>query len=314
MIAAAILSLLVAEPGVVLSVARCPAPFEAALRRVVRVELGDVLRAPASGAGTDAAADAVTVTCAGDRASLLASGPQGRLERVLSLEGWSDDARPRVVGLAATELLASLNPAVRRRLATGAVAGPGVTEDGSPQNDRSLDRGLRVLVGAEWRRFLAQGGLGPVGATLVLEQDSPVGVGAALDLDLGAARGTDPLGTIDALVGSGGLGINARRSQGPWNARLRVGARLGFARLTGRPADPGAVAGRRVLRPWGGPALAAGLGWTRGWLCTELGLELGYAALNARASGADAVSAALAGPWLSVTLAAGLRTRQDQPR
>jgi hypothetical protein len=293
MIAAVLL--LAAGPGVALSFDGCPADLEVALRRIAGIELGELLN--------ESADDRVQVRCDGSAVHLAATrsgrtpaGPfPARLERTVALGDWPADARPRVVGLAAVELAAALNPVVRSRL-----------DDHAPEVSSSDgDAGFQILAGAVWRRFLTSGGLGALGATLALEQGSRAGPGAALDLDLGGATGVDRLGTVSALIGSGGVAVLAGREWGDWGGRLRLGFRLGFARMAGHAADPAVVMARQVLRPWAGPTLSGAVDWSHRWLCVRLGAELGYAAVGARALGAGTAAAA-AGPWVALTLTSGV--------
>ena len=102
------------ERHVVLSTTGCPAGAETEIRRMVGMEIGDLLVE----VGTPLETDRLAVVCTEDAAHLLAQGSclACEVDRTLRLNDFPPDAVARALALAGVELLASLSPAVRRRL------------------------------------------------------------------------------------------------------------------------------------------------------------------------------------------------------
>ena len=323
------------EAPVVVAVERCPALSEAALRGLLRVEIGGLLRA--RGAAADGEADHLIVTCAGGRAELAAEARGGgpRLARSVALADCPADARPRLVALAAIELLAAVNPEVRRRVEARTASAPPpivgapppaaaapvtVAQAGSgpapvsaaqagPVAPAPIARGAAVgtllLLGAGRRVFLAERGLATWGAGLRWERALAPWGGFALDGDVGGSRNDVDGGAVTGVVGSAAGALWLERALAP---RLVLrgggGARVGFARLAGRPSDP-VASGHAVVRPWGGPCATLAL-TTAGRFSAQLAVEGGYAVIGARGLAGDALAAAVTGAWVGVALAAGL--------
>jgi hypothetical protein len=104
---------------VALDVRDCPGAPEPEVRRIVGIELGDLLIAFAAPVPEDS--DHLLIRCEDDLAYLEASGA-GRvrqLRRALRLGDFPGDAAPRALALAGVEALASLSPEVRQRVQAG---------------------------------------------------------------------------------------------------------------------------------------------------------------------------------------------------
>ena len=148
-----------AAPIVALEMDGCPAIPPAAVRRALEVEAG--VRLQERSASTAPAHDAtatgtLVVRCDADRAFLAVEGTAGgRLERQLALSELAGDTAPRLLALAALELLAAQDPALRQKLADAevTVAAPHV-----PTASRTT-----VRAGAVYRMFSAPSGVGAWG-------------------------------------------------------------------------------------------------------------------------------------------------------
>jgi len=90
---------------------------------------------------------------------------------------------------------------------------------------------------------------------------------------------------------------------------LDVGARAGGARLSGRSVGDPDVQGSTVVRPWAGPivALTGQLGVS--WLCLQFSAEGGWAAVSATGLVNEERALAASGPWVALSLGAGVRAR-----
>ncbi len=285
-----------ARGGVFLEVAACPEVPEAAIRRIVAVEIGDLLRAPGGAAPADA--DRLAVRCADGSAWLQARGAgTDPIDRTLRLTDFPGDAAPRALALAGIEMLASLSPAVRERIQTRQSAAPAAPA--APVGGR-----LAVSASAVRRDFFGANGFGGWGGRLDVER--PIGARwlATIDLELDAGRESVAIGDAGALLISlGGFwGVQAR---GRVAGSLSGGARVGLAHLEGTPASASGATGATATRPWWGPAIAARGAWSSGAIGFLLSLEAGIVARGAEGLAGSATVLAVNGPWL--TIGAGLR-------
>lgn len=295
---------------VILDTARCPSVPEGELRRLIALELGDLLAPTATTTTTmTAAADArprppsparnevaLTIACAGDRATLRAQAASQSqpLQRTIGLGDFAEGAAPRGLALAGIELLATVDASVRERV--------GDVRPATPAANAALSMAVLGLR----RQFVGSAGLGAWGGRLDLIRDH-VRLRLIGDLE-GAAAGTTTatsLGRARAFLGSMGAFAGAHFEPSAHLAwSLTAGARFGVARLQGDPDAASGAVGSAFWRPWGGPALSArgAVGGPR--LSGVVSLELGYTALGAEALAATMTVLALRGPWL--TAAAGL--------
>jgi hypothetical protein len=101
---------------VVIDAAACPSVSEAAIRRIVAIEIGDLLAE--RGEIPSAGANRLSLACDGAAARLVArrAGGDPPIERALPLADFPGDAAPRALALAGVEMLAALDPAVRERV------------------------------------------------------------------------------------------------------------------------------------------------------------------------------------------------------
>jgi len=285
----------------------CPAVSEGELRRLVALELGDLL-APASTPATSAPMGrpsparnglALTVACGGGQATLRAhtADRAQALQRTINLVDFPAGAAPRGLALAGIELLATLDASVRERV------GESRPPPATPAARASVSL---ALVGLR-RQFMGAAGLGAWGGRLDVIVDRRR---LRLDGDLeAAATGTTEtivgLGQARALLGSVGAFAGARFAPAAHlTCSLAAGARFGVARLDGVPDTGSGAVGSAAWRPWGGLALSARgtVGGPR--LSGVVSLEIGYTALGAEALAATMTVLALRGPWLTVAAGA----------
>lgn len=286
---------------VLLDTSACLSVSAGELRRLVGLELGDLL-APPPPTGAPAPSPtrnrlALAIACIGERATLQAraAGKADALERTINLTDFPEGAAPRGLALAGIELLAALDAGVRERIGES-----GAPAAGSAASAPTISMGILGLR----RQFMGPAGLGAWGGRLELVRDRARGR-LAVDLDA-AATGSSAtsLGTAHAFLGSAGAFAGARFTPSAiftWS--LAMGARLGLARLDGVPDTANGAVGNAYWRPWGGPALSARGALGRPRLSAIISLELGYTALGAEALAATTTVLALRGPWL--TAAAG---------
>ena len=151
-----------------LEVVGCPAVPTAVVRRVLSVEIGDLLLDGTGGQAGDA--DRLTIRCAGNFASVEARGPSGEppTERILRLDDFPGDAAPRALALLGVELLAARSATVRERIMrrqTGVA--PAIETAGPPPAPRwSGPRDLRIGAAGVWRTFVQQAGASAFGGRL----------------------------------------------------------------------------------------------------------------------------------------------------
>ena len=292
--AAAIVAAPPPRGGVRLDIASCPEVPEPAVRRIIGIEIGDLLRAP--GADTTGA-DRLAVRCADGSAWLQARGAEtDPIDRTLRLADFPGDAAPRAVALAGIEMLASLNPAIRERIqARQAAPAP------APPNGK----GTWVSASAVRRDFFSPNGFAGWGGRLDVERAFGVRWLATVGLELVTGGETVTLGDAGAvLLSLGGLwGVRAAR--GRVAGSLSGGARLGIARLEGTPAGGPGVTGASAMRPWWGPMLSARGALGLGAVSLVLSLEVGITARGAEGLAGGATVLAIDGAWL--TIGAGLR-------
>jgi hypothetical protein len=291
---------------VVLELGGCPEVSAPALRRIVGIEIGDLLVSPNEPVSGDT--DHLAIACTGAVAHVRAEGP-GRprqLERALPLDDFPGDAAPRALALAAIEMLAALSPDVRERIEARqrprAPTPVPVTMAPTPP------RGPSWLASASGvrRAFLLAHGASAWGARLGLEH----GLGARWELgadgELVSGTTTSSLGTLTTTLASAGAFVGVHGGGPHVAGGLALGGRVGGAWLAGHPTDPGATTQGRASRPWGGPLVAARLRGTLGPLALQLGAELGFALGSAKGSVEDVTAVTVGGPWLALSAGLGL--------
>ena len=226
-----------ARGGVFLDVAACPEVPEPAIRRIIGIEIGDLLRAPGSGDPTDA--DRLAVRCADGSAWLQARGAAGSdpIDRTLRLADFPGDAAPRALALAGIEMLAALSPAVRERIQTRQSAAPP-----SPAGGRTA-----LAASAVRRDFFATNGFGGGGGRLDVERTFGARWLASVDLELASGQETVALGDAGALLVSLGGFWGMKAARGPAARARRPPAPRGPG---GGPRSPRAARWAAARSAW----------------------------------------------------------------
>jgi hypothetical protein len=287
---------------VALATTGCPAGVDGAIRRIVGLEIGDLLAENGEAAETDYLA----VVCAHDWARLEANGP-GRprqIDRTLGLKDFPADAVPRALALAGVEMLAALSPAVRRRVETA------VAKQETPARALVVQPAVpstwRADASAIWHGFPGDNGLSLWGGRGRVGRE--LGERLSLGLDLEAASGSRgvALGQVRGVLVSAGAFLGVHAGAQDIFTELAVGGRIGIAYLAG---DPGAanVAGDHVSHAWGGPALSLRLWAGRGRLGLVFCGESGLALLGAEGLAGGTTAASLHSFWVSFALGVGIR-------
>jgi hypothetical protein len=116
-----------------LKIVSCPFISDTEVRRLIGIEIGDVLvgdREPAP-----PYADRVTIRCEGEveRIEAVGAGRAQPLSRTILFADFPGDAAPRALALAAIEVLAALSPALRQRLEVHGASAPEGTEPHGPR-------------------------------------------------------------------------------------------------------------------------------------------------------------------------------------
>lgn len=327
-----------AEPRaetVTLEVAGCAESFEASLRRILVLELGDLLEPPAP--DSPVSGDSVRVVCDDDALRIVARSAAGEevAHDALPHRAFPGDAAPRAAALAALEALRAVDPVLAGRIqARLAEAQPRPAPDadraprdagkkGDPprapratESARVPSRGevspgdparraaTRLLAGGVARWLLGEPRSSAFGARLELSHRLGTPWDVGLDLEGAVARRSVGLGTVEAKLLSGAAWFGARAFGTAFSATAALGGRAGLVELSGSPDV--LARGHRVTRPFGGPLLLVRGDGTLGVLALALVLEGGLAAVGAEglAGGAEAIS--LGGGWLTVSANAGV--------
>ncbi len=289
-----------------LEVEGCPAGTAAGVRRVLGVEIGDLLLESFDGETPDA--ERLAIRCAGDLASVEAAGLSGGppTERVLRLDDFPGDAAPRALALLGVALLAARSAAVRDRILRRQTA----TVTAAPSAPPPAPPDLRAGAAAVGRTFLARGGAFLFGGRL--QATSAVRTWGAIGGDLEFAAGREAVadvGQTTAMLMSGAATLSLRASRARWRATAGVGGRLGLFRESGRSADPARVVSQTFIRRWGGPIASAGLAATLGRWALTLGGEVGWSVSSVDETAAGVTAFAVRGPWLALSAGADLRVR-----
>jgi hypothetical protein len=292
-----------ATPSIVaLEMDGCPAIPPAAVRRALEVEAGVRLQersAPTGTAHDATATGTLVVRCDADRAFLTVEGTTGgRLERQLALGELANDTAPRLLALAALELLAAQDPALRRKLADAEVT---VAPTQVPPASRTT-----VRAGAVYRTFSAPSGVGAWGGQVSVSRAIGTRLGVTGGLEVSGARRPTPLGESTAVLASGSAAAHWRTGGEHFGVRVEGGARGGLVRLSGAAGGP-AVAAATVVRPWAGPFAAAHLLVERGDVSVDLAVETGVAVVSATGLVNDMAALEVRGVWLALSLSLGLR-------
>jgi hypothetical protein len=289
-----------------LALDHCPARWEPEIRRALEVEIGDQLvaatrTAAAAERGAGFTASQLVVSCDGTRALVAAKNPttDRRLERAFAPEDLRDATAPRIVALAGLELLATLDPQLRR---SPAEAERPVDIDLAPVGPR-----LRVFAGGVYRTFaIAASGVRTWGAELGASRFVGERLTVSGDVDVGRGGRTVNLGEMTASLGSGSLAGGVHFGGGGLQGLLQVGARGGVARLTGRSSESDVV-GYAVTRSWAGPFVATRALVDYRRLCFDASFESGVTVIGANGLVNDLPALVARGVWLAVSVGVGFR-------
>ena len=286
-----------AQATVALDTAACPAIPEAAIRRIVGIEIGDLLAEPGD---VPAGGNRLAMICQEGVARLAARGAGGGqpIERELRLAEFPGDAAPRALALAGVEMLAALDPAVRERIQIRQSPAAAPAPAPPARADRSV-AAVGIAISAVRREFLGS------------DRDSAAGAAASIstgDSASGSSSGSTSRWTAEVRPSrsarrarcscrrarSAACGRRARA----WPARCRWARASGSRRWRGRPRAARARPAVPALRPWWGPAIAA-----RGWIRTGpigfvAAIEAGIAARGARGLADGSTVLAVDGAWL----------------
>jgi hypothetical protein len=281
-----------------LDTSACPELPEPAIRRLVAIEVGELLVE-----GGDARElDRITIRCdAGTArvAAAAASSPRA-VARDLALRDFPGDAGPRALALAGLEALAALSPAVRARMETrqsAARPSPAVVVSAPPPTppEPSLRFGLAFVR----RAFLAENRVAAWGGRVEVEKAIAERGHLALDAEIDRTETSLPLGNASALLGSVGAFVGLRAGAGRVAGTLSLGARAGVARLGGAPGTGSTLVGTSVYRPWAGPAVAARACLGLGPIALAAFIESGVAARGAEGLVEGETVVAVSGAWLA---------------
>jgi len=294
-----------------LEVEGCPTVPTALVRRVVGIEIGDLLLDEANGEAGDA--EHLSIRCAGNFAAVEAHGPSGEApsQRILRLDDFPGDAAPRALALLGVELLAARSAAVRERILRRRTGAPPAIEAvvAVPiPPSAPVTRGMQIGAAGVWRSFVQQAGASAFGGRL------EVGVGATrrglLTADIEVAVGSKDVpnvGQTTASLFSSGFAFRLCAERGRLGAEVGLGGRIGLVWESGSSADPTNVSASSFVRPWGGPMLNASLATMLGRLGFKLGGEAGWSLSSVDEIAAGATAIALRGPWVALSLGADLR-------
>jgi hypothetical protein len=312
------------EGKITLAVRDCPEAFEVSLRRILVIELGDLLEEGDGGGAPET--EIIEIACGAENASIAARNPRGEVvHNDVRFDAFPGDAAPRAVALAALEALRAVDPTLSDRLvarqakATHARAKPvpspppAKSRAAAPKASRPVvlpdgkARGFtRVAVGGIARLFLGDPRTFSAGGRVEVSRRFVSAWDAGLDVDVGFSRRRVELGAVEASLLSTALWLGARGGGPAWSVTGALGGRLGLARLTGAP-NRSETRGHRVTRPWAGPVLVVRTDGAIGLLALAVLLEGGFAAVGAEGLAAGAPALGFQGAWSSVSANAGIR-------
>jgi hypothetical protein len=305
---------------IVLQVNACERPFEASLREILLIELGDLLEP--EGVMRAADGEAIEITCDANTAKIVGLGARGEVvHHDLRLDTFPGDAAPRAVALAALEALRAVDPTLAERMeARRAAATPSPPVAPAPPPPRASHPRpkssvpssghpagfTRLLAGGVARWFMGDPRTLAPGARLELSRRFTSPWDAGFDLDGSFVRRTVDLGIVEARLLSAGAWVGLRAGSSEWSATGGIGGRLGLALLKGAARDAGSR-GHRKARPWGGPTLVLRTDAATGAFALALAIEGGLAVAGAEGLSAGEPAIAFTNGWASASASAGLR-------
>ena len=300
----------------VLEIKACPEVAPEAIRRILVIEIGDLL--VETGEAVPADSDRLAIRCAGNLAWVEAAADEGAkpVDRTLRLDDFPGDAAPRALALAGIEALAALSPAVRERIqAKQKPAQPGrrVADDRaeSAESPPAEGRGLRVGAAGVWRTFLRNQGVAAWGGQVNLSRELARRWQLEVDVETAGTSRHVALGDTSGLLFSGAAFFGARGGGKSLGVSLCLGGRMGVARLAGSAADAANVSAASVLRAWGGPAAHAGAMVGFGPLALTLSVEAGRSLFTREGAAGGATVLSIGGTWVAISLGGALRLKAN---
>jgi hypothetical protein len=323
------------QPKVAVRVSSCSPPFETSLRRMLAIELGNLLD---DGRAENASnLQSIEIACHAEQARIAARSVASDqvAHNDLRFDAFPSDAAPRAVALAALEALRAVDPTLTERLAAqraeaqasappsaatsspakspplAAAARPAAVEKTAPaakvgRSPASTERPFtRLTLGVGARHFVGAPATTLLGVRVELSRRFRAPVEAGLDLDGAISRDRVRLGTVEARLLSTAAWLAARAGSADWSASAGLGGRFGLVSLEGAP-DPEAR-GHRVLRPLLGPLLIVRLDGAVDSFALTIAGEGGYALAGAEGLAGGAPALRVDGLWLAVSASAGLR-------
>lgn len=298
-----------------LEVKDCPDVSIAVVRRIVNIEIGDLLLE--SGDGEATPADHLIIRCAGNLASVEATGSSAQppTERILRLDEFPGDAAPRALALLGVELLAARNAAVRERILRRQTPSPPAAVETAPVPRTASPpagpvREVRLGATGAWRTFLVQNGASLLGGRLQATSTATKPGGVAGDLEVAAGgRNVASVGETSLLLISSSVSFGLWTGRHTWRAGFGVGGRIGLFRESGRSADVTRIVSSTFMRPWGGPIVNARLSRNVGPVALTVNGEAGWSLLSSDEIAVDATAASTRGPWLAVSIGTEVRVR-----
>lgn len=326
---------------VALSVASCPEPFEASLRQILAIELGQLLGASAP--ATPPRGDSIQIVCENEKLQVAARSAGGEqvVHNDLLLRAFPGDAAPRAAALAALEALRAVDPSLAKRIeaqraevrpdparasATRSSAAPKAAAEsanrgrGAPSSPRvaetrpppetairpaSVRRGsTRVLLGGVARFLLGDPKSSALGVRLELSRRWGASWDAGFDLEASFAERQVGLGAVEARLLSSAAWLGQRASGSVASGTVALGGRLGMAELSGSPND--FARGHRVLRPFAGPLLLVRGDVGVGLVGFAWVVEGGVAVVGANGLSGGSSAISLTSGWLATSVNVGV--------
>jgi hypothetical protein len=317
------------HPKVALRVSSCSQRFETALRRMLAIELGNLLAdARPENASTR---ETIEIACEAESAKISARSVAGDqvAHNDLRFDAFPSDAAPRAVALAALEALRAVDPTLTERLAAQRAEAQTSTAPSAPSRKSPIKAGAtaaatekiapaektaplpasterpvtRLTVGGGVRHFVSAPATTLLGVRLELSRRFSAPFDAGLDLDGAMNRQQVKLGTVEARLLSTGAWLAARAGRADWSASAGLGGRAGLVQLWGAPNLD--ARGHRVLRPLVGALVLLRADGALGPVALAVAGEAGYALAGAQGLASGAPALRLDGIWLAVSANAG---------
>jgi hypothetical protein len=292
-------------PDVPVSFADCAQDWSDRLRDQLRIEI-DALAKERQDA-THPELDQVGVECRGSEVRIRVRVRSGA-EKVAALDpiGLEPDARVRTVALTVTELIGALwfdaeAPSPRRPAPPRARPAP-------PTPATASQRAPAMWIGGSLKRVGSPGTwLG--GGVVALELPVTRALAPLFDLRGEFGRAPSRVAPVTVETWSFGAELLIGSHEGKFRWGAGPGFRLGWATLRGEPATTSNLVGHRVAGWFGGPAVAARLGYSILYPFLWVGLAVDGGLVTLPVTGRlDAGPAlfAMDGAWVGAALSLGL--------